>query len=436
VEQVLEAQSPAIPAFESWLQNYAGQLKSLQLAFYWHSSGEHHDLQLPWAKLAKLQRLDLRGFNLQLPGDGDSSCSTPAHGGAADSSSSSCREGTDTPALLLLPSLQHLELSIVNFDSISSLQQLAAGAPGLTSLKTCDISFVQPEFRSGICAHSNSAAATQQLAAAIPSLLQQLPRVAVLELLGFPMSAAAMRQLGCMQGLQEVSLQNVADMPICQLQHLPSSLTQLHFRGNMYGGGVPTGSPSVPDELLELAGVLNLKLNGCCIPSAVLGAFTRLQGLHLDRCTLLPRNGDNDHRSAEGTAALLRALEQMTCLQDLELTLEGIDTKFTAPQSFRALTASTQLTRLALTPDDYAPLPKGAVQYMFPAGRELPLLQHITFSPYIEDPEGWEAAEWCVDGADIGCIAACCTGLQWLDLSLVVKPGEDVCRGCPAIAQL
>jgi hypothetical protein len=426
VEQVLKAHAQAIPACECWLHKYAGQLISLQLTLSRSTSDEHHDLQLPWAKMAKLQRLHLRGFNLQLKGEGDTSYSTPANGGA-EACSSSYGKGTDTTTLLLLPSLQHLELSSVKFDSISILQQLAAGAPGLTSLQTNDISFVQPEFRSAVFAR-NAAAATQQLAAAVPSLLQQLPRVAVLELPGFPMSAAAKQQLGCMQGLQQVFLERVRHMPTCQLHHLPSSITQLELRCNMHGDGVPPYSPSLPDELLQLAGVLHLKLNMCYIPPTVLGGFTSLQSLNLDGCALLPRNGAQDDRSAEGTAALLRALALMTSLQDLELTVDGIDTNFTAPQSFAALTASTQLTRLVLTPDDDAPLPKGAVQYMFPAGRPLPLLQHISFSPIIEDLDGWEAEEWCVDGDDIGRIAACCTGLLWLELSLVVKPGEGVCR--------
>jgi hypothetical protein len=291
-------------------------------------------------------------------------------------------------------------------------------------LKTNKISFVQLDFCS-CTIHRNSAAAVQQLAAAVPGLLQQLPRLTVLELPGFPMGPAAMQQLGCMQGLQKVSLAQVAHMLAYDLQALPSSITQLEFGGQMYGDGVVPHSPSLPPQVLQLTDVLQLKLEGCYIPPTVLGAFSRLQALNLDHCALLPCNAPDDDRSAEGTAALLHALAQMMCLQDLELSVEGIDTEFTAPESFAALTASTQLTRLALSPEWYAPLPQGAAQYMFPAGRQLPLLQHISFNPYIEDKEGFEAEEWCIDGADISCIAACCTGLQWLELALVVKPGGD-----------
>jgi hypothetical protein len=138
--------------------------------------------------------------------------------------------------------------------------------------------------------------------------------------------------------------------------------------------------------------------------------------LNLDHCALLPRNGPQDDRSAEGTAALLRALAQMSGLQDLELCVEGIDTGFTARQSFAALTSSTQLTRLALCPEWVVPLPRSAVQYMFPAGRQLPLLQHVSNNSYVEDKEDYETRQWCVDDADISGIAVSCTELQWLQL--------------------
>jgi hypothetical protein len=268
VEQMLHVKGQAIPSFKRWLRKHAEQLESLQLSHSHRSSDVNLELQLPWDKLTKLQRLQLKCCKLQLPSEGDSSCSTPPRGvGAA--SSSSYEDGTGAPAPLLLPSLQHLELTVIKFDSISSLQQLAAGAPGLTCLKTSQISFVQLDFCSYVCAR-NSAAAAQQLAAAIPGLLQHLPRVAVLELPGFPMSAAAMQQLGGMRELRHVSLTQVPHMPMCELQHLPSSITQLELRGNMYGDGVPPYSTSLPDELLRLSGVLHLKLQYCYIPPTVL----------------------------------------------------------------------------------------------------------------------------------------------------------------------
>lgn len=227
----------------------------------------------------------------------------------------------------------------------------------------------------------------------------------------------------------------VDHVPVCNLQPLPSSLTRLEFHGKSYGRHSEElpNSPSLPPQLLQLAGLMRLKLCDCSIPPTVLGAFTRLQSLCLEHCALLPRNAaavgeDEDPTfSTVGTVALLDVLDRLTNLQDLELSLEGLDTVSTDPERFSALTASTRLTRLVLNPDDAIPLPKGVAQYMFPAGGQLPLLQHLSISPELLDPEGWDADEWCLDGADVGRIAECCTGLEWLELSLVVEPGEAVC---------
>jgi hypothetical protein len=71
VEQELQVQSQAIPSLERWLQKYAGHLESLQLSHSRRGSDVDYELQLPWSKLAKLQRLQLEFFKLQLPGEGD-----------------------------------------------------------------------------------------------------------------------------------------------------------------------------------------------------------------------------------------------------------------------------------------------------------------------------------------------------------------------------
>jgi hypothetical protein len=423
VELTLQADGQAGPVFEGWLQQHAEQLESLQLTLCrraldveeyedprlsyspWY---EQHELQLPWANLAKLQRLQLECFNVTLPGE-------------------------DAPAPLLLPSLQHLELSKVHLVGSSSLLQLAR-APGLTSLKITDVTFERLQYCSVAGQeYHNEVPAVQQLAAAIAGLLQQLPRLAVLELPGMPISDAAMQQLGSMQGLQEVVIGRVVHMPMCKLQHLPSSITQLHF--NSSKGGRHSGEPSLLPELQQLSGLLWLELRNCAVPPTVLGAFTRLQGLKLFCCTLQPAPApvvaapaqviDDDERvyETEGTAALLDALSNMTCLQDLTLSLDGLDTVSTAPQRFAALTASTQLTRLAVSPSDCIPLATGAAQYMFPAGRQLPLLEELIIAPSIAYPG---SDRWCLDGADIRSIATCCTGLRKLNISYDLPPGAEI----------
>jgi hypothetical protein len=425
VEQTFKAEGQAILAFKSWLQKHAGHLESLQLSY--SAVCEKLELQLPWAQLAKLQRLQLQGFELSLPGEEDSSISSgsTACAAAGASSTSNLGEGTHGPAHLLLPCLQQLQLFKVQLVSTSSLLQLA-GVPGLTSLKTKEVSFAQ----------LNAAASTiksktkmQPVAAAITGLLQQLPRLAVLELHGMPMSAAAMQQLGGMQGLQEVSLQQTGYMPACDLQQLPSSITQLQFHGNLYGHSV--GPASLP-KLQQLTGLLQLTVQCCVIQPAALGFLTRLQELSLLSCRLPLLEDDDEDIDTAGTAALLDALSKLTCLQELSLSLEGLDTVSTAPQRFAALTASTHLKQLVLNPTDLTPLSRGAAQYMFPAGKQLPSLQVLTISPIAEclTDLGTED-EWCLEGADICNIAACCTGLQELDMAHSVRPGVDGCmHGC------
>jgi hypothetical protein len=411
--------------FEGWLQKHAGHIESLQLSYVGEWC-EKHELQLPWAKLAKLQRLQLKGFELTLPRKGgisnNISCSTPS--AAAGASSSSLAEEVHMPAPLLLPSLQHLQLFKVQLVSTSSLLQLAR-VPGLVSVKIKEVGFAQFDNRESV---RNMEATVQKLAAAITGLLQQLPRLAVLELPGVPMSDAAMQQLGCMQGLQEVVLEHADYMPACDLQLLPSRITQLGFSGNLYGIG--TG-PQLPPQLQHLTRLLQLKLHYCLIQPAVLGSLPRLQTLQL-QCCRLPLSSDGRALDTEGTAALLDALSKLTCLQELWLSLEGLDTASTAPQRFAGLTASTHLTRLVLNPDDKIPLARGAAQYMFPAGRQLPVLQEVTISPTVDlrTDLGTED-EWCLEGADIYNIAACCTELQELDIAHSVRPGADVCMdGC------
>jgi hypothetical protein len=210
-------------------------------------------------------------------------------------------------------------------------------------------------------------------------------------------------------------------MAVCELQHLPSSTTQLQFDSDRYGVKVHL-DPSLPAQLPQLAGLLQLELFDCAVPPTVLRTFTHLRTLKLQRCTLLPRNPD-DGLDTEGTAALLDALSQMTLLQDLNLSIEELDTVSTAPR-LAALTASTHLTRLVLDPDEHTPLAKGAAQYMFSAGKQLPLLQHITISPSVQYSEDWD--EWCMDGDEIAQIASCCTGLQWLNIGLTVRPGAVI----------
>jgi hypothetical protein len=466
VEGSLDNMPPgALAALESWLVKHGGQLESLKLC------GGTNLLQLPLDKLGKLQRLQLERLSVRLPGDSDSSWdrSCLESGSDTDESAgtSSSEEGdgwgwvddlgcgeeeeheeqeeqededeeqgdeeegeegegeeeeeeeeegdTQTAARTLLPCLQHLQLSVVQFASPSSLLQLAA--PALISLKAHRVGYVQYDSHSG----------AQQVAGAVAGLLQQLPRLVILELPEMCISDTAMQHIGAMQGLQHVSLKHSLLIAPCDLQPLPSSITQLCFRGNPYGHVYYGAGRGLPARLQQLSGLLRLQLVDCrataAVPPTLLGSFASMQMLQLEKCSLLP-NGSNDQ--SKGTAALLDALAGMTCLQDLQLLDMQLNSTGTAPQDFAAMTASTQLTRLVLRSGGGTVLPPGAAQYMFSAGRPLPLLQQLVITPVVDSDTPRYSNDACIDGADIGCIASCCTGLRWLDLALSVRPLSDM----------
>ena len=439
VERSLDNMPPrALAALESWLVKHGGQLESLKL-----SGGTNIKLrllQLPLDKLGKLQRLQLEWLKVRLPGDSDSSWERSFGDSGSDTDESDgtssseegdglgwvdeygCEqekeeegeeegevqdeeeeeqeeeeeegdggeeeqeqgegegegEGEEEDTLIAvrttLPCLQHLQLSVVQFASPSSLLQLAA--PALTSLKAYRVGFVQYDSYTG----------PELLAAAVAGLLQQLPRLVALELPDKPISDAAMQHNGAMRGLQHVSLTHSPSIAPCDLQPLPSTITQLCFRGNPYSHVYYRMAHGIPPKLQQLSGLLRLQLVDCragaAVPPTLLGSFTSMQMLQLEKCSLL-QDGSSDQ--SKGTAALLDALAGMACLQDLQLLDMQLNSTDTAPQHFAAMTASTQLTRLVLRSGGGAVLPWGAAQYMFSAGRPLPLLHQLVITPVVDD---------------------------------------------------
>lgn len=104
-------------------------------------------------------------------------------------------------------------------------------------------------------------------------------------------------------------------------------------------------------------------------------------------------------------------------------------------QLLSALTASTQLTRLAVWETDQGlpgipmPLPKGALQAMFPPPKQWPFLQTLHIAVLEADGHPFEADNWCVDAADIGCLAKCLPALSSLSLvsAWFLVEGRVVC---------
>jgi hypothetical protein len=191
-----------------------------------------------------------------------------------------------------------------------------------------------------------SEGAVQKVAEAVAGMLQQLPRLAILQLPDLPFSDAAVQQTAAMQGLQQVEVRHMEHVPTCNLRHLPSSITQL-----MLHGPYEPGIASLPQKLTQLSGLLHLKLNSCKVPPMVLSSLTQLQILYMEDCSLLPYEPDAEWET-EGTAALLTGLSSLTRLENLTMSLHHMDSETIALEQFSALTASSHLTQLDLHRED------------------------------------------------------------------------------------
>jgi Leucine-rich repeat (LRR) protein len=401
-----------VPSLQGWLALHAGQLQTLDL----HVT-DYVQLELPLDKLTQLQHLKLQGCRLLLPGYKDWPCSYPGAGSnvsskdsSQDSSRSSSRdsssEGFSHAAQPILSSLRRLELHAVQLSSVSSLLQLTR-APQLTRLSLSDIKVIDLNFSSEP-GRSNSPRAVGGVAEAVSGVLQQLPRLKVLRLPRLPFSDAAVQQTTALRELQDIAIEHVEKLPLCNLQHLCSSITALQLLGNLH-----SESPSLPPELPQLTRLLRLELKYCEVPPEVLGSVPQLQSLHIAECGLLPHEPEQRFATA-GTAALLRALSKLTRLQDLKLCLHGLDCDSIAPQMFSALTASSHLTRLEMSRYDYMTIPEGAAQHMFPPGRQMQSLRRLAL---VTNPQCFHSDEdWCIDGAGLQCITQACPVLESLEL--------------------
>lgn len=326
----------------SWLQQHAGQVESLMLAQ--STFDDDVTLPLPFALLTKLQRLDLSCINIaapapqhqQQPGDGSN---TGSSSGAASASAS---------ARPLLPALKEIELYSCNFDSVDTFLQLAS-SPGVTSITL-------GQFNAADAAHdappAEATAYLLHVSREVSRLLRLLPNLVELRTPYLSVDSQVCQHLAAMQHLKHLKLSVWQHEDSPHVAALPTSLTYLCM-----GYSSPT-SPlyvrlSLPAQLRQLSHLQVLNLNWCELQPSVLASMPELRTLNLTGCVLLPQE------EQQGARDLLCALQPLTHLERLELrgtSLTGVSED--SLQLFSGLTASPQLTYLALTAHNSQPLPQ------------------------------------------------------------------------------
>jgi hypothetical protein len=181
-------------------------------------------------------------------------------------------------------------------------------------------------------------------------------------------------------------------------------------------------------QLQHLTGLVDLHLEYVAISAAELAGATQMQRLVLQGCTLLPHG---EREAAEGVSALLSTLAGYTQLQHLQLCeLElGENSGNLSPERFAALTASPELTYLGVWGQyGLPPLPSGAVQCMFPEGRQLPL-RKVVILPLYGQEALFSLPEGCMTGAELSSLVSSCPELQLLDITGAVHPGDMAMSG-------
>jgi hypothetical protein len=263
--------------------------------------------------------------------------------------------------------------------------------------------------------------------AAVAGLLKQLPMCSSLRLHSISASLSATQHITAMQGLADLDL----DLWCCDSgeeypRTLPQTLTRLVATGYPNGGDdllQPQPFPSFLASVKQLRQLRVLDLTKAVFDSAHLASLPHLQRLCLNQFGLLPFEAGENGPSAQGTIALLGALERLLNLEHLYLGQDCLDPEQNHMR-FASLTASSKLTSLQLETLSNQPLPRHAASCIF--SRPLPQLQQLCISV---DPlflEFSNDCENCISKADLRCIVRSCPSLQQLDLRCTVAPGEDV----------
>jgi hypothetical protein len=431
-----------VAAFQPWLQQNACQLISITAKSHSHGAG-CSQFRLPCAELVCLTQLQLQGQALVFDGLGRNST-------AAGASRMQLRSGmrlSSGPQLHLgpqaqpLPKLQQLKLARCNLLSVEALLQFSV-LTSLTSLQLKDISISSSSQQEQV-QHA------LVLSNALCMLLAQLPQLEDVELsldqLAGSSLSSVVQQLSSMSRLRSVGIDILAkgtwtgDL----LSVLPHGLTALSV-----SNWESKQQPAVfPQQMLQLSDLQELKLHHVVFHPGVLNVMTRLQRLELVTCTLLPHaaaaaaggdDGDDAAVDAANTAAvsaLLAAVGRMTDLVSLTFRAGclGSDEPWwgweaVPAAAFSALTASSKLQELVVESADELPLPWGAVQHAFPAGRVLPHLTQLTLQGILssvpEPIEGTGGRPGFMSAQHLRDVVAACPGLVELHICNAVASDD------------
>jgi hypothetical protein len=381
-----------------------------------------------------------------------------------------------------LPKLVDLKLVRCNLASRASMENLfSKAAPQLTRLHVDQLCYPAAGPGEEQPTRQDSYPSVQALASALQPCsnlvsLHFLDRQYMMLTGGAGSLASPYASISKLQRLQELVLTWSASAPATFFPPLPCGLTHLGLitPGNYFWHDYswehlrPFALPQLP----QLQHLQSLHLDGCILTDAMLCSMTQLQKLHLTHntvsaatlasmtqlqelvlhsCRAVPpaqppaavQNALPAWRAAweaahatqfSGDANFLSAIGQLPKLQVLELV--QLELKFptnrwerehgpwpgVSAQAFSALTASSQLQRLRLDGCNHKALPRGAVGYMFPPGRELKQMRSldIAYSKCDFLPRSWRLIS-----SDMRSIAASCPGLQCLSIQGLLKPGAD-----------
>jgi hypothetical protein len=207
-----------------------------------------------------------------------------------------------------------------------------------------------------------------------------------------------------MSQLQHLTLEMGSDQQPLQLGVLPGSVTYLNLANCTVSGSSSLQLPLLQELELKVVKAVNT-------PEWERMLLTR--AVHLRKLSITCRH-------AGDFAGAWAALPQLQQLQDIYIF--GLSS-WPEAGHYAGLTASSQLTSLQLA---LRSLPAGAVQRMFSAERQLPLLQVLCVSS-----SSSFSSKWHVGPGDVPSVVKCCPSLRSLcsESSSVLYPDSSVSQG-------